>query len=87
MIKYNKKVTKNNFFTNKHLVFTGTLSKLSREEAKYLAKSQGARILSSISKKTDYLIIGANTGSKVNKAKLLNIKIMVEDDFLNKINE
>ena len=87
MIKYNKKVTKNNFFTNKHLVFTGTLSKLSREEAKYLAKSQGARILSSISKKTDYLIIGANAGSKVNKAKLLNIKIIVEDDFLNKINE
>ncbi len=87
LIKYNKKITKNNFFTNKHLVFTGTLSKLSREEAKYLAKSKGAKILSSISKKTDYLIIGANAGSKVDKAKFLNVKIIVEDDFLNKINE
>ncbi|MDC2978402.1 NAD-dependent DNA ligase LigA [Pelagibacteraceae bacterium] len=43
-----------NFFSNKHLVFTGTLSKLSRDEAKYLAKTKGAKILSSISKKNRF---------------------------------
>ena len=76
----------NNFFSNKHLVFTGTLSELSRDEAKYLAKTKGAKILSSISKKTDFLIAGEKAGSKINKAKELGIKILNEKEFLKKIN-
>ncbi len=76
----------NNFFSNKHLVFTGTLSELSREEAKYLAKNKGAKILSAISKKTDFLIAGKNAGSKVDKASKLGIKIIDEKEFLKKIN-
>ncbi len=75
-----------NFFSNKHLVFTGTLSKLSRDEAKYLAKTRGAKILSSISKKTDFLIAGEKAGAKINKAKQLDIKILNEKEFLKKIN-
>ena len=75
-----------NFFSNKHLVFTGTLSELSRDEAKYLAKTKGAKILSSISKKTDFLIAGENAGSKREKATKLGIKILNEKEFLKKIN-
>ncbi len=76
----------NNFFSNKHLVFTGTLSELSRDEAKYLAKTKGAKILSSISKKTDFLIAGEKAGSKIDKATKLGIKILNEKEFLKKIN-
>ncbi len=82
-----KKVNRNNFFTNKNIVFTGTLKSLSRDEAKYLAKNNGAKILSSISKNTDYLIIGEKSGSKEKKAKMLGIKIIGEDEFLMRINQ
>ncbi len=84
--KINKNIH-NNFFTNKHLVFTGTLNKLSRDEAKYLAKTKGAKILSSISKNTDYLILGNKSGSKELKAKQLGIEIINEKEFLEKINQ
>ena len=76
-----------NFFSNKHLVFTGTLSELSRDEAKYLAKTKGAKILSSISKKTDFLITGEKAGSKIDKATQLGVKILNEKEFLKKINQ
>ena len=85
-IKFEKKLVKDNYFSNKHIVFTGTLLSLSRDEAKYLAKSNGAKILSSVSKKTDFLIIGSKAGSKVEKAKSLGIKVLNEKDFLKKIN-
>ena len=75
-----------NFFSNKHLVFTGTLSELSRDEAKYLAKTKGAKILSSIGKKTDFLIAGEKAGSKIDKATQLGVKILNEKEFLKKIN-
>ncbi len=78
--------TLDNFFSNKHLVFTGSLSELSRDEAKYLAKTKGAKILSSISKKTDFLIAGEKAGSKIDKATKLGIKILNEKEFLKKIN-
>ena len=78
---------KNNYFSNKNLVFTGTLVSLSRDEAKYLAKNNGAKILSSISKNTDYLIIGEKAGSKIQKAKMLGVKIIDEKQFLLKINK
>ncbi len=85
-IVYAKNTTSDNFFSNKHLVFTGTLTELSREEAKYLAKSKGAKILSAISKKTDFLIAGEKAGSKIDKASKLGIKILDEKEFLKKIN-
>ncbi len=85
-IKFIENKSYDNFFSNKHLVFTGTLSELSRDEAKYLAKTKGAKILSSISKKTDFLIAGEKAGSKIEKATKLGIKILNEKDFLEKIN-
>ena len=82
----NKTEGENNFFSNKRIVFTGSLNNLSREEAKYLAKSKGAKILSNVSNNTDFVIIGTKAGSKELKARSLGVKMMLEDEFLKKIN-
>ena len=92
-IKYSKnseqleKKSLNSFFSNKSVVFTGTLATLSRDEAKYRAKTKGAKILSNVSNNTDYVIVGEKSGSKAEKAKHLGIKILNEEDFLKKISE
>lgn len=80
-----KKPISNNFFSNKNLIFTGSLKLLSREEAKHLSQQKGAKILSTISKRADFLIIGDKPGSKLKKAKELNIKILTEKEWLDKI--
>ena len=82
-----KNVVSSNFFSNKNIVFTGTLQELSRDEAKHLAQEKGAKISSTISKNTDYLIIGEKPGSKAKKAKELNIRILNEKEWLVKINQ
>ena len=74
----------NNLFANKNVVFTGTLSILSREEAKHLAVQLGAKISSSVTIRTDYVIIGKNPGSKAKKAKELGISTLSEDDWIKK---
>ena len=84
-IKDNVVSKSKNFFNNKSIVFTGTLSSVSRDEAKHMAKEIGAKILSSVTKNTDYVIVGDKAGSKEKKAKELNINIFSEEDFLKKI--
>lgn len=65
-------------------LFTGTLSKLKRTEAEELAEKQGGVILGGISAKLNYLVVGEDAGSKLEKAKKINtIKIISEDEFLN----
>ena len=86
-IKGLEKRSRNSFFSNKSVVFTGTLAKLSRDEAKYRAKTKGAKILSNVSSNTDYVVVGEKSGSKAEKAKNLGIKILSEEDFLKKISE
>ena len=68
---------------NKVFVITGTLPNLSREEAKKKIISEGGRVISSVSSKTDFLLMGNNPGSKHEEAKKLNIKIITEKELLN----
>ena len=83
-IKDNIVSNSKNFFNNKSIVFTGTLNSISRDEAKHMAKEAGAKILSSVTKNTDYVIVGEKAGSKEKKARDLNINIFSEKDFLKK---
>jgi DNA ligase (NAD+) len=66
----------------KRLVFTGTLPTLGRREAQDLARRQGARVTSSVSKETAYLIAGADPGSKLEDARRLGVPVLDEDGFL-----
>mgnify|MGYP001196160209 CR=1 FL=1 len=84
IIKENKISKTNNFFSEKSIVFTGTLNAVSRVEAKYMAKQVGAKILSSVTKNTDYVILGEKAGSKEKKAIELKLKIISEEEFLEK---
>jgi DNA ligase (NAD+) len=62
-------------------VFTGALERRSREEAGELVKQHGGSVVSSVSKKTDYVVVGAEPGSKYDKAKELGVTILTEDEF------
>lgn len=73
---------------NKTFLFTGTLVRLSRDKAKELVESNGGKLLSSVSKNLNYLVTGADAGSKLDKAQKLNtIQIISEDDFFKMIEE
>ncbi|MBI3398145.1 MAG: NAD-dependent DNA ligase LigA [Deltaproteobacteria bacterium] len=67
--------------TGKTFIFTGTLSSFTRDEAKKLVEKQGATIAPSISKKIDYVVVGAEPGSKCDEAKRLRLKILTEEEF------
>lgn len=72
-------------FTNKIIVLTGTLEKMSRDEAKEIIESMGGNCTGSVSKKTDIVIAGPGAGSKLTKAQELGLDIWDEEKFLNVI--
>ncbi|MBR3049133.1 MAG: NAD-dependent DNA ligase LigA [Bacilli bacterium] len=73
-------------FSNKSFVLTGALTLFTRDEAKDIIESLGGKTVSSVSSKTDVVIVGDNPGSKYNKAKELGITIWTEEEFKDKIN-
>ncbi len=71
----------NNKFEGKTFVLTGTLNKYKRNEASRIIESMGGKTSSSVSKKTDYVLAGAEAGSKLEKAQSLGVKVITEDEF------
>jgi DNA ligase (NAD+) len=68
--------------TGKTVVFTGTLTRMGRNEAKAQAKRLGAKVSGSVSKKTDYVVAGDEAGSKLDKARELGVAVLSEDEWL-----
>jgi DNA ligase (NAD+) len=76
-----KRVVKSQKFAGKSFVFTGGLANRSREAAAELVQQHGGKISGSVSKKTDYVVVGTDPGSKYDKAKELNVAILTESEF------
>ena len=73
-------------FDNLSFVFTGTLKKLKRDDAKKIVESYGGRVSSSVSNKISYLVAGESAGSKLDKARDLGVKVVTELEFLDMTN-
>lgn len=84
---YEEKEVSENPFQDKTVVVTGTLKQYSRGEIKDKLESLGAKVAGSVSKKTNYVIVGEDAGSKYDKAKELNIPILTEEEFTNMLGE
>jgi DNA ligase (NAD+) len=76
-----KRVVKSQKFAGKSFVFTGALANRSREEAGQLVMQHGAKVSGSVSKKTDYVVVGSDPGSKYDKAKELGVPVLTEPEF------
>ena len=70
---------------NKIIVFTGSLTQFSRDEAKAITESHGGRVSGSVSSKTDFVIAGGSAGAKLKKANELGIPVLTEEEFINLI--
>ncbi|MCP4392926.1 MAG: NAD-dependent DNA ligase LigA [Alphaproteobacteria bacterium] len=75
----------NSSFSGKTMVFTGSLTTMTRAEAKAKALALGAKVAGSVSKRTDIVVVGENAGSKESKARELGIAILTENEFRNSI--
>jgi hypothetical protein len=80
-----KSKPKSDKLAGKTFVLTGTLENMTRDEASEIIKSHGGKTSSSVSKKTDFVLAGANAGSKLDKAQNLGVIILTENDFLEMI--
>jgi DNA ligase (NAD+) len=69
-------------FTGKSFVFTGSLSRFTRDEARILVENEGGNAVGSVSKKTDYVVAGEEAGSKLAKARELGVTVLTEEEFL-----
>jgi DNA ligase (NAD+) len=74
-------------FTGKTFVLTGTLPTLGREDAKALIENEGGKVSGSVSKKTDFVVAGADAGSKLTKAQELGVSVIDETDLLKMLSD
>ena len=81
LVEEQREARKEGVLTGKQFVLTGTLSKISRNEAKEKIESLGGRVTSSVSGKTDFLVAGKDAGSKLEKAKTLKITVLDEKEL------
>ena len=82
VLPYVSKKTTDGKLNGKTIVFTGTLTNMTRAEAKVRAEELGAKVLNSVSSKLNYLVAGEDSGSKLTKAKELGITILTEEQWL-----
>jgi DNA ligase (NAD+) len=68
-------------FAGKTFVFTGSLTSMTREQAQALVAERGGKAAGSVSRKTDYVVAGADAGSKLDKARDLGVAVLTEDEF------
>ena len=76
-----KREVKSDKLAGKSFVFTGGLANRSREDAGEIVKQHGGKVSGSVSKKTDYVVVGTDPGSKYDKAKELGVAILSEAEF------
>ncbi|MFA7677347.1 MAG: BRCT domain-containing protein, partial [Candidatus Omnitrophota bacterium] len=85
VLSQEKKTVKETFFSGKTVVVTGEMHSLTRHQAETMLREHGAKTSSSVSSKTDFLIVGKNPGSKYDKARKLGVRILTEKDFTGRL--
>jgi DNA ligase (NAD+) len=72
----------NSKLAGKSIIFTGTLEKMTRAEAKKKAEDLGMKVVGSVSSKTDFVVAGSDAGSKLKKAKELGVRVLYEEEWM-----
>lgn len=82
VLSFMRIIVQHSVFSGKTIIFTGTLSRMTRAEAKARAEKLGAKVVGSVSSKTDYVVVGENAGSKARVAQELGVKCLSENEWM-----